>query len=81
MHLEKAHGSIRQTDSTQFNVINLLSSQNIQDELELYKKLYLVAHEKCQRLEDRLAKKYLWWLHLREWLAYYKKSSDKNRTL
>jgi Glycosyltransferase family 6 len=81
LHLEKAHGSIRQTDSMQLNVIELLSAKNMQDELKLYKKLYLVAHEKCQRLEDRLAKKNLWWLRLREWLAYYKKSPDKNSTL
>jgi len=72
LHLEKPHNQIRQIEDEFLNTQAILSvDANLQ--LELYKKLYLISHEKCQRLEARLVQKHNWWHRLRERLAFYKK--------
>ena len=72
LHLEKPHNNIRQIDEEFLNTQSILSTDtNLQ--LELYKKLYLNSHEKCQRLENRLVQKNIVWSKVREWLSYYRK--------
>lgn len=72
LHLEKPHNQIRQIDQEFLNTQAILSADP-EEQLELYKKLYLISHEKCQRLEARLVQKHYWWHRLREYLAFYKK--------
>lgn len=72
LHLEKPHNQIRQIDEEFLNTQAILSTDST-EQLELYKKLYLISHEKCQRLEARLVQKHYWWHQLRERLAFYKK--------
>jgi len=75
LHLEKRHHIIRQTSENRLNVNDLILGGDCESEMEIYKKLYLKAHEKCQRLENRLVQNNSLWSKCREWLAYY-----KNRT-
>lgn len=72
LHLEKPHNQIRQIDENFLDTSAILSDDT-NAQLELYKKLYLISHEKCQRLEARLVQKHYWWNQLRERLAFYKK--------
>lgn len=72
LHLEKPHNQIRQIDED-FLRTEAILSKDPETQLDLYKKLYLISHEKCQRLEARLVQKYYWWHKLREHLAFYKK--------
>lgn len=72
LHLEKPHNQIRQIDENFLDTSAILSD-DASAQLELYKKLYLISHEKCQRLEARLVQKHYWWNQLRERLAFYKK--------
>jgi len=75
LHLEKPHNQIRQIDENFLDTSAILSNDpSLQ--LELYKKLYLISHEKCQRLEARLVQKNYWWHQLRERLAFYKKKNN-----
>jgi hypothetical protein len=73
LHLEKKHQVIRQASQHKLNIQGFLIQSDSQAELEIYKKLYLNAHEKTQRLENRLVQKNIWWAKLREWLAYYRR--------
>jgi hypothetical protein len=73
LHLEKKHQVIRQASQHKLNIQGFLTQSDSQAELEIYKKLYLNAHEKTQRLENRLVQKNIWWTKLREWLAYYRR--------
>jgi hypothetical protein len=73
LHLEKKHQVIRQDSMDRLNIDALLKGGDINSELAIYQKLYLEAHEKCQRLESRLAQKNIGISRIREWLAYYKK--------
>lgn len=73
LHLEKKHQVIRQDSIDRLNIDALIKGGDIQSELAIYQKLYLKAHEKCQRLESRLAQKNIGISRIREWLAYYKK--------
>ena len=77
MHLEKPHNQIRQLDEQLFDVNVVQNEQDLGAQLQFYKRLYLVSHEKCQRLELRLAHKNIVWQQIKEWLAYYK---NKNKT-
>jgi hypothetical protein len=72
LHLEKPHNQIRQIDENFLDTSAILSN-DASAQLDLYKKLYLISHEKCQRLEARLVQKHYWWNQLRERLAFYKK--------
>ena len=72
LHLEKKHQVIRQASDTKLNIEALISGGDCESELEIYKKLYLNAHEKCQRLEDRLVQKNIGLSRIREWVAYYR---------
>lgn len=72
LHLEKPHNRIRQIDED-FLKTDAILSNDAAAQLEMYKKLYLVSHEKCQRLEARFVQKHYWWHKLREYLAFYKK--------
>jgi hypothetical protein len=75
LHLEKKHQVIRQDSIGRLNIDNFLKGKDIDLELAIYKKLYLKAHEKCQRLESRLVQKKLPLRRFREWLSYYKTSN------
>ena len=72
LHLEKPHNQIRQLDEQLFDVNVVQNEQDLGAQLQFYKRLYLVSHEKCQRLELRLAHKNIVWQQIKEWLAYYK---------
>lgn len=74
LHLEKKHQVIRQADEQRLNIELLIAGGNVEAELAIYKKLYLNAHEKCQRLENRLVQK-VFASQIREWLSFY-----RNRT-
>jgi hypothetical protein len=71
LHLEKPHNQIRQITENFLDTSAILSD-DAAAQLELYKKLYLISHEKTQRLEARLVQKHYWWHKLREHLAFYK---------
>ena len=73
LHLEKKHQVIRQAPQAQLDIEGFLKDDDRGAELAIYKKLYLNAHEKCQRLENRLAQKNIGWAKLREWLSYYRR--------
>lgn len=73
LHLEKKHQVIRQANVDYLNIDGFLVEGNRDAELAIYKRLYLNAHEKCQRLENRLVQKNIGWAKLREWLAYYRR--------
>lgn len=77
LHLEKPHNQIRQVDEHLFDVNVVQNEQDLGAQLQFYKRLYLVSHEKCQRLELRLAHKNIVWQQIKEWLAYYK---NKNKS-
>lgn len=72
LHLEKKHQVIRQASDSRLNIEALIAGEDCESELEIYKKLYLNSHEKCQRLEDRLVQKNIWLSRIREWVAYYR---------
>lgn len=74
LHLEKKHQVIRQADEQRLNIDLLIAGGNVEAELAIYKKLYLNAHEKCQRLENRIVQK-TFVSQVREWLSFY-----RNRT-
>ena len=79
LHLEKPHNQIRQVDENRLELGVIIDDQNQEAQLQFYKRLYLTSHEKCQRLELRLAQKNSLWLQIKEWLSYYKnKNLDKN---
>ena len=82
LHLEKPHNQIRQVDEDRLDLGVITDDQNQEAQLQFYKRLYLTSHEKCQRLELRLAKKNSLWLQIKEWLSYYKnKNLNKNSNL
>ena len=72
LHLEKKHQLIRQSSDKKLNIDAMIAGCGTDNELEIYKKLYLNAHEKCQRLENRLIQKNITWSRLREWFSYYR---------
>jgi hypothetical protein len=72
LHLEKKHQVIRQASDSRLNIEALIAVEDCESELEIYKKLYLNSHEKCQRLEDRLVQKNIWLSRMREWVAFYR---------
>lgn len=72
LHLEKPHNQIRQVDENHLDLDLIADEQNQVAQLQFYKRLYLSSHEKCQRLELRLAQKNSLWLQIKEWLVYYK---------
>lgn len=72
LHLEKKHQVIRQSSDGQLNIEGFLNHVDANAELAIYKKLYLNAHDKNQRLEGRLVQKNILWARLREWLRYYR---------
>jgi hypothetical protein len=78
LHLEKPHNQIRQLDEQLFDVNVVQNEQDVGEQLQFYKRLYLVSHEKCQRLELRLAHKNIVWRQIKEWLAYYKNKSKSD---
>jgi len=73
LHLEKKHQTIRQAPTDLLDIDGFLTEGNKEAALEIYKKLYLNSHEKCQRLENRLVQKNIIWSKIREWLSYYRK--------
>lgn len=73
LHLEKKHQAIRQAPTDLLDIDGFLAEGNKEVALEIYKKLYLNSHEKCQRLENRLVQKNIIWSKIREWLSYYRK--------
>ena len=72
LHLEKKHQVIRQAPVDKLNIESFLAGKDKALEVETYKKLYLLSHEKCQRLENRLVQKNIMWSRIREWFSYYK---------
>lgn len=78
LHLEKPHNQIRQVDENRLDLGVITNDQNQEAQLQFYKRLYLTSHEKCQRLELRLAQRNNLWLQIKEWLAYYK---NKNKAV
>ena len=78
LHLEKPHNQIRQVDENRLDMNVITNEHNLDAQLQFYKRLYLTSHEKCQRLESRLAQKNNIWLQIREWLSYYKNQKAKN---
>ena len=73
LHLEKKHQVIRQAPLAKLDIEGFLKDDDRGAELAIYKKLYLNAHEKCQRLEERLVQKNIVWRRLREWISFYRK--------
>jgi hypothetical protein len=71
--LEKKHQVIRQASADELDIDGFLAGSNKELEVEIYKKLYLNSHEKCQRLENRLVQRNILWSKIREWLSYYRK--------
>ena len=72
LHLEKKHQVIRQDSIDRLNIDALLKGGDLNLELAIYKRLYLKAHVKSQRLESRLVQRNQALLRLREWFSYYK---------
>jgi histo-blood group ABO system transferase len=72
LHLEKPHNQIRQVEEHALDLAIITDDQNTAAQLQFYKRLYLISHEKCQRLELRLAQGNSLWAKVREWLSYYK---------
>jgi hypothetical protein len=54
-----------------------MAGQSAAEELAMYRRLYLVAHEKNQRLAARLQTEG-WWSRLRETLSFYKNTPPAN---
>lgn len=77
LHLEKKHQVIRQASEQKLDIDALIVRGDSKAELEIYKKLYLNAHEKCQRLEERLAGRHIWLTRAREWLSHYRQANKK----
>jgi spore cortex formation protein SpoVR/YcgB (stage V sporulation) len=77
LHLEKKHQVIRQSFDQKLNIEGLIAGDDSNAELEIYKKLYLNTHEKCQRLENRLVQKNIGLSNIREWISYFKNSTKK----
>lgn len=78
LHLEKKHQVIRQESMDKLNLDILIQGGDVNTELEIYKKLYLKAHEKCQRLESRLVQKNIVLARVREWISYFlNKNNDR----
>lgn len=71
LHLEKKHSVIRQSSNDLLDISALINGADAASELEIYKRLYLNSHEKCQRLESRLVDKNLGISKIREWLSYF----------
>ena len=71
LHLEKPHDAVRQVSVDGIEIERVMTGQSAAEELAMYRRLYLVAHEKNQRLAARLQTEG-WWSRLRERLAYYK---------
>ena len=72
LHLKKTHNQIRQVEEHDLDLAISTDDQTTAAQLQFYKRLYLISHEKCQRLELRLAKGNSLWAKAREWLSYYK---------
>lgn len=72
LHLEKPHKQIRQMEDDALDLAIITDEQNTAAQLQFYKRLYLISHEKCQRLELRLAQGNSLWSRIRERLSYYK---------
>ena len=81
LHLEKPHNQIRQVDEYPFDLKILQDDQDLSAKLQFYQRLYLVSHEKCQRLELRLAQKNQLWLQIKEWLSYYKNKNSSKKSM
>lgn len=75
LHLEKKHQVIRQASTQKLPIAALIKGDDEAAELAVYKKLYLNAHEKCQRLESRLVQKNIGLSRLREWVSYFRNRS------
>lgn len=71
LHLEKKHQVIRQESTDRLPIKAFVDSNDAAAELAIYKKLYLNAHEKCQRLENRLVQKNIFLSQAREWISYF----------
>jgi hypothetical protein len=76
LHLEKPHNQIRQVEEHALDLAIITDEHNTAAQLQLYKRLYLISHEKCQRLELRLAQGNSLWAKVREWLSYYKNKKN-----
>jgi len=72
LHLEKPHNQIRQMEQQMMDLSFILDDKNTEAQLQFYKRLYLASHEKCQRLELRIAQNNGVVARIREWLSYYK---------
>ena len=72
LHLEKPHQEIRQMQGRGTSGEKILEGLSPTEALVMYQELYLIAHQKCQRLEARLMNHHGIWTRMREWLAYYK---------
>jgi hypothetical protein len=72
LHLAKQHQVIRQSSDNKLDIQGLIFGCDCQSELEIYKRLYLNSHEKCQRLESRLSIKNIWWSKFKEYFSFYK---------
>ena len=72
LHLEKRHNRIRQIEAQELTLPSILRGLSIQEQADFYKNLYLQAHEKCQRLEQKMSARFSCLARFREWLAYFK---------
>ena len=73
LHLEKPHSAIRQTSELVISLGEILKVDDLPAQLALYQRLYLVAHEKSQRLELQILHHNSLFVRLREWLSHYKR--------
>ena len=77
LHLEKPHDAVRQVSVDGIEIERVMAGQSAAEELAMYRRLYLVAHEKNQRLAARLQTEG-WWSRLRETLSFYKNTPPAN---
>ena len=78
LHLEKPHQEIRQMQGRGTAGEKVLQGLSPTEALAMYQELYLIAHQKCQRLEARLMTHQGFWTRLREYLSYYKNKPPKS---
>ena len=80
LHLEKSHAQIRQTNKELLRLEAFLADASLEEQVQAYQQLYLMAHEKTQRLERRLTLEGGIFSKLRERLAYYKQRASQSHS-
>lgn len=80
LHLEKSHAQIRETNKELLRLEAFLADASLEEQVQAYQQLYLMAHEKTQRLERRLTLEGGIFSKLRERLAYYKQRASQSHS-